>query len=226
MFLGERNDFLNNIQPLSSRNIFFFFNESMTFLFISLSAAIFGWLIIRLVLYILFHPEKNSNILGIKVQGVFPRKQNAIAKRLAHLVAHELFDLDEVIEKVKDPRHLEELHPFIESHVHEFLAVKLNEKIPVVSMFIGESTLNKLKEGLMEEIILLLPQVINKFTDKLSSQVDIEQIIAEKLAGFPSSKLETILKTNLRKEIVLLQLLGFAAGLLFGLIQSTVMVIL
>lgn len=167
----------------------------------------------------LFHPKNPVKILGITFHGIFPKRQKQFAEKLGAVVANELLHFDDIIHKIKDPKNIEELHPFIENHVHEFLAVKLSEKIPVVSMFIGESTLNKLKDGLMEEIILLLPQVINKFTDKLSVDVNVEQIVIEKVSNFSSDKLEEILNSIMKKEFFFVEILGGVLGFIIGVIQ-------
>src|SRR5690606_27653179 len=114
-------------------------------------------------------------------------------KKLGTVVANELLHFDDIIERIKDPSNLTDLAPFIEKHIDEFLQVKLKEKLPVISMFVGEGTLSKIKEGLLEEIETLLPQIINQYTDKLSTNINIEQIVTDKVAHFSSDKLEEIL---------------------------------
>ncbi len=182
-------------------------------------SAFIGWFTNWVAIKMLFHPKEPIKILGITFQGIFPKRQKQFAAKLGAVVANDLLHFDEIISKIKDPKNIEELHPFIENHVHEFLSVKLNEKIPVVSMFIGESTLNKLKEGLMEEIQLLLPQVINQFTEKLNAQVDVEQIVMEKVSNFSSDKLEEILNSIMKKEFFFVEILGGVLGFIIGVIQ-------
>jgi uncharacterized membrane protein YheB (UPF0754 family) len=191
----------------------------MDYLLLPLTSAFAGWFSIWFVLHILFQPKKKKKFLCFSFQGIIPKKQNEISEKIGDIVANDLLKIDYFIKKVNDPKNFTELLPFIESHVHEFLAVKLNEKIPVVSMFIGESTLNKLKEGLMEEIVLLLPEVIKRFTDNLVNELNIKSLVAEKIGVFTSQKLEKIFYTNYRIEIYKLQLFGATVGLIIGLIQ-------
>jgi uncharacterized membrane protein YheB (UPF0754 family) len=86
-------------------------------------------------------------------------------------------------------------------------------------MFVGESTMQKIKEGMMEEIALLLPEIISRYTDSLSKKVDIEKIVTEKVANYSSDKLEEILLAVMKKEFWFLEVVAAVLGLLIGLIQ-------
>jgi len=106
-----------------------------------------------------------------------------------------------------------------------FLQVKLKEKLPVISMFVGDTTMHKIKEGMMEEISLLLPEIIHQYTDSLSKKVDIQKMVTEKVTNFSSDKLEQILLAVMKKEFWFLELVGCILGFLIGLIQMGLSVI-
>ena len=86
-------------------------------------------------------------------------------------------------------------------------------------MFVGDNTLLKIKEGMMEEIESLLPEIISRYTDSLSSQIDTEKIVTEKVAGFSSDKLEEILNAIMKKEFRFVEILGGVLGFMIGLLQ-------
>ncbi len=182
-------------------------------------SAFIGWFTNWVAIKMLFHPREPRRFLGITFQGIFPKRQQQFATKLGTVVANELLHFDEIAERIKDPAHLQDLAPFIEKHIDEFLQVKLKEKLPVISMFVGEGTLQKIKEGLMEEIELLLPQIVGKFTDKLSAHIDVEEIVTEKVANFSSDKLEEILLSIMKKEFRFVELLGGVLGFMIGLLQ-------
>ncbi|RZK45093.1 MAG: DUF445 family protein [Pedobacter sp.] len=191
----------------------------MILFFIPVISAFIGWFTNWVAIKMLFHPKHPKKILGIKFQGIFPKNQQQFATKLGAVVANELLHFDEIVVKIKDPEHLRDLAPFIEQHIDQFLQVKLKEKLPVVSMFVGEGTLQKIKDGLLEEIEVLLPELIGKFTDKLKSSVDIEQIVTEKVANFSSDKLEEILLSIMQKEFRFVEILGGVLGFIIGLLQ-------
>lgn len=191
----------------------------MVLFFIPLISAFIGWFTNWIAIKMLFHPKEPIKILGITFHGIFPKGQKQFALKLGSVVANDLLHVDEIVEKIKDPKNLDSLKPFIDKHIDEFLKVKLTEKLPVISMFLGESTLSKVKEGLIEEIDLLLPQVIDQFTNSLQEKLDIQSIVAEKVAQFSSDKLEQILVDIMKKEFKFVEILGGVLGFIIGLLQ-------
>ena len=178
-----------------------------------------GWFTTWVAIYMLFHPRKPIHFLGITIQGVFPKRQRQVAEKLGSVVAKELIHFDEIAKMLKDPEQLTSLNPVIEQHLDNFLQVKLKEKMPMIAMFVGDSTMQKIKEGMMEEIALLLPEIISRYTDSLSKKVDIEKIVTEKVASYSSDKLEEILLAVMKKEFWFLEVVAAVLGLLIGLIQ-------
>jgi len=184
-----------------------------------LVAAFTGWFTTWIAIYMLFHPRNPVKFLGITIQGVFPKRQLQVAEKLGSVVAKELIHFDEIAAMLKDPKQLEGLNPTIEKHLDVFLHVKLKEKMPMIAMFVGEGTMQKIKEGMMEEIALLLPEIITQYTDSLSKKVDIEKMVREKVANYSSDKLEEILEAIMKKEFWFLELVGCLFGFVIGLIQ-------
>jgi uncharacterized membrane protein YheB (UPF0754 family) len=182
-------------------------------------AAFTGWFTTWIAIYMLFHPREPKRFLGITIQGIFPKRQKQVAAKLGAVVANELLHFDEIAVLIKNPTHLAALKPTIEAHVDTFLHIKLKEKLPMISMFVGEGTLNKLKDGLMEEIDVLLPEIISKYADNLSSQVDIEKMVTDKVSNFSSDKLEEILESVMSKEFRFIEIIGGVLGFVIGLIQ-------
>lgn len=191
----------------------------MVIYFIPLISAFIGWFTNWIAIKMLFHPKEPIKILGITFHGIFPKGQQQFALKLGSVVANDLLHVDEIVDKIKDPKNLDSLKPFIDKHVDEFLKIKLTEKLPVISMFLGDSTLNKVKKGLIEEIDLLLPQVIEQFTTSLQQKLDIQSIVAEKVAQFSSDKLEQILVDIMKKEFKFVEILGGVLGFIIGILQ-------
>lgn len=182
-------------------------------------SAFIGWFTNWIAIKMLFHPREPKKILGITLQGIFPKRQQQFAAKLGALVARELLHFDEISARIKDPAQLEAVKPFIAQHVDHFLKNKLAEKLPVISMFVGGGTLDKIKEGLLEEIDVMLPEVISRFADNLSTRIDIEKIVIEKVSNFSSDKLEEILVSIMNKEFRFVEIIGGVLGFLIGLIQ-------
>lgn len=183
-----------------------------------LIAAFTGWITIWLTIKLLFRPRVPMRILGMTLQGIVPKQQAQAAARIGKAAAG-LIHFDEIAAQLKDPELLRQLNPTIEKHLDHFLEVKLKEKMPIISMFVGSGTLDKIKEGMMEEIATLLPEIIGQYTDSLSDKIDIEQMVAGKISGYPINELEEMVMKGMSKELRLLQIGAALVGLLIGLVQ-------
>jgi uncharacterized membrane protein YheB (UPF0754 family) len=182
-------------------------------------AAFTGWFTTWIAIFMLFHPKKPRRFLGITIQGIFPKRQKQFATKLGNLVATELIHFSEIATQLKDPEHLKNVKPIIEKHLDNFLKIKLKEKLPVLSMFVSDNIMQQIKEGMMEEIEQLLPDVIGHYTDSMTNRIDIEQMVTEKVSNFSSDKLEEILKAVMSKEFRFIELIGAVLGFVIGLIQ-------
>ena len=140
-------------------------------------SAFIGYFTNWIAIKMLFHPKNQVKVVGITIQGIFPKRQKQFAQKLGILVATELLHFDEIAGKLNDPEQLKQLTPTIEKHIDTFLEVRLKEKIPVLSMFVTGSTLDKIKDGMMDEINSLLPQIITQYKNTLKAKIDIEKMV-------------------------------------------------
>lgn len=186
---------------------------------IPIISAFIGWFTNWIAIKMLFHPKEPKKILGITFHGIFPKRQQQFAEKLGKLVSSELLSFKEIEQKITSPDNVNKLMPFVESKVDEFLRVKLSDAFPVISMFIGENTILQLKGIFMDELKVIFPQVINNHMKHLESQLDLEKIVAEKVAGFSSDKLESILNQIMSKEFRFVEIIGGVLGFIIGLLQ-------
>ena len=95
----------------------------------------------------------------------------------------------------------------------------------MISMFIGDKTINTLKVVFMHEIEALFPQVMQQFAGNLKNELDIEQMVVSKISGISSEKIESVVYKKLAKEFQMAAGLGALIGLLIGLIQLAIILL-
>ncbi|MEJ8820172.1 DUF445 domain-containing protein [Lacibacter sp. H407] len=188
-------------------------------LIIPVISGFIGWVTNWVAIKMLFHPRNPVNILGIRVQGIFPKRQQQFAEKLGRLVSNELLSFSDIEEKINKPENLQKILPQVETHIDHFLRVKLGESMPMISMFIGDKTIDKLKGIFMEELEILFPKMMKEYSASLKNQLDLEQIVTDKVKAFPSDKLEDILYQVMAKEFRFVELIGAVLGFLIGLLQ-------
>lgn len=170
----------------------------------------------------LFHPRNPVSILGYKVQGIFPKRQHQFAEKLGKLVSEELLSFQDIEEKIANPENFKKMIPQVESQVDHFLRVKLSDSMPVISMFIGDKTIEKLKSVFLEELQILFPKIIKDYTGTLRNQLDLEEIVTDKVKNFSSDKLESILYQVMASEFRFVEIIGGVLGFLIGLLQVAI----
>ena len=184
-----------------------------------------GWVTTWIAIKMLFHPRRPVKFFGLTIQGIFPKNQHLIAQKLGQVVGKELLSFSEIEEKVTNPENLQKLRPDIEAHIDNFLHNKIKEIFPALSMFIGEKTINQLKDAFLMELESLFPVLMKNYMNKLQGELNLEKIVTEKVANFSSEKLEDILNQITKREFKFLEFVGGFFGLLIGLVQVLIAVI-
>jgi uncharacterized membrane protein YheB (UPF0754 family) len=167
----------------------------------------------------LFHPKEPKRFLGITFHGIFPKRQRSFAEKLGKMISEEFLSFEDIEEKIADPGNLQNVMPIIEAHVDNFLRDKLSDEMPFLSLFIGEKTRRSLKNVFMKELETLFPQLMKSYAKHLEAELDLEQIVTEKVSAFSSDKLESILYQIMSKEFRFVELLGGVIGFIIGIIQ-------
>ena len=194
----------------------------LSFFAIPVVGALLGWLLNSMILRFLFYPIQPKKIFGFSFQGMIPKKKEAIAIQLSQYVSEELFSFQSLKEKFTDPANIEKIMPMVEENIDHFLRKKLGEQMPMISMFIGDKTIQQLKNIFMEELSILFPKLINDYAQKLESDLDIKKIIAQKITAINLEEAAIKTQQYLHKEIILFKLTGAATGILIGIIQIVI----
>jgi uncharacterized membrane protein YheB (UPF0754 family) len=186
---------------------------------IPLISAFIGWFTNWIAIKMLFHPREPRKILGITLQGIFPKRQKQFAEKLGRLVSEELLSFRDIEQKITEPGNVARIMPYVDEHIDRFLRVKLADKMPVISMFIGEKTIAELKSVFMTELQELFPVIMANYMNHLQEDLDLEKIVTDKVSSFSSDKLEMILNGIMSKEFRFVEIIGAVLGLLIGLLQ-------
>ncbi len=197
-------------------------NMNYWLLLIPVISAFIGWFTNWVAVKMLFHPKNPVKILGYTVQGIFPKRQEQFAQKLGKLVSEELLSFSDIEQKITNPENLKKVLPQLETHIDHFLRVKLADSMPVISMFIGDKTIDKLKTVFLEELETLFPKLMTDYAATLKNQLDLEQIVTEKVKAFSSDKLEDILYQVMAKEFHFVEIIGGVLGFLIGLLQIVI----
>jgi uncharacterized membrane protein YheB (UPF0754 family) len=178
-----------------------------------------GWFVLWVSIKLLFRPLNPLSVAGLKIQGILPANQQMIAAKIGKMVSTDLFSFDALQQKVTDPENFNKLKPEIETHIDSFLRERLKETFPMLSMLIGDKTINQLKTAFLTELETLFPALMKSYVANLEKDLDIEKEVSEKIAGFSISKAEELVFSSAKKQLLKVQLFGAAIGFLTGLVH-------
>ena len=168
-----------------------------------LFSALLGWLI-----------SKFAENYFFKIH--LPANKAGLASRLA---SNELIPFEVIEQKLASSEGMKKLMPVIELHIDDFLRNKLVKSMPVVGMFIGEKTIGQLKDIFLQEMEAIFPTVMSTYFNNIRQELDLKQLVAERLDSMPPGQFESHLRLALRKQLRLFGVLGAATGFIVGLFQ-------
>ena len=134
-------------------------------------------------------------------------------------MSEELLSFKDIEAKITDGNNLQQVMPLVETHIDNFLRNKLAAEMPIISMFIGDKTIEQLKSVFMKELESLFPVLMTSYMEKLKNELDLEAIVTEKVSNFSSDKLEDILQSIMSKEFKFIEIIGAVLGFLIGILQ-------
>lgn len=186
-------------------------------------AALTGYITNYIAIKMLFHPRKKVKILFLEIQGIFPKRQKNLAEKLGKIVAEELFSVEDVKKSLQDPSSTDEVAAIVDARLDDFLDNRLTETMPMLAMFMNEEIKEQIKSTLLAEVQMMLPELIDRFVQKMENEVDVEKTVYEKVVAFSTDKLEDILYSIMSKEFKFIEILGGVLGFMIGLIQIAIL---
>lgn len=191
----------------------------MNYLIIPLIGAFIGYITNYVAVKMLFHPRREIRILFLPIQGVFPKRQRVFAQKLGEVVSTELISVEEIVRKLADKAGSEKIMLAVGEHIERVITEKLPKVIPMLAMVLSPELVTTVKGAFVTELKGMIEQVVQTIGSDLTEEVDIRQIVEEKVLNFSPDKLEEILFAIMRREFRFIELIGGVLGFLIGMIQ-------
>lgn len=183
-----------------------------------ISAAI-GWLTNVIAVKMIFRPLKPVNVLGIKIQGLLPKRHDQLAEKIGEVVETHLISIDDIKSTIDDPVLHEKLINRLHDKVNQFLTEKLGTLLPFISNFLSPEVLEKINDMLSEEIAGILPDLIEEFVEHFEDKMNLKELVKNKIKGFDLLKLEEIVLSISSRELKAIEIFGGLLGFLIGIFQ-------
>lgn len=189
----------------------------ITLITIPIISAIIGWFTNWVAIKMLFHPLTPKKFLFITFHGVFPKNQKAVAEKLGEVIATELFSSKDI--RGRMTHNTDMVRKVIEEKIDFYLTNTFSKNYPIVSVLFGDKRKAKIKADLITEVEKAAPDVIDHYLISIEQEIDVAEIVKEKIEQLSPERLEDLIMSILTKELKFIEITGAILGFLIGLIQ-------
>lgn len=183
--------------------------------------AFIGWFTNWLAVKMLFHPREPWRILGLTIQGVFPRRQAVLAEKLGDVVAEKLITDRDIAAKLDNPKVREAIKARVLSFLDTAIKERLPAAVPMVAMFLSPSLIQTVTEAFSADLDSVIDDTLKQLTGSLGQNLDVREMVRSKVAAFSSDRLEELLVDIMKRELKFIEVVGGILGALIGLVQIT-----
>jgi uncharacterized membrane protein YheB (UPF0754 family) len=196
-----------------------FMGFSVGLLSLPIIGALIGWGTNYLAVKMLFRPKKSINLIFFRLQGVFPKRQKAFATKLGEVVSGELFSINDVTGSLKSRAVSDETIERVRKSIASMIMHKLPESFPMAAMFLSSELVEQITQSFKEDIRRSIGEMVEDLSGQLAGELDVHQIVEEKVAAFSVEKLESVVLSIMKKELRFIEFIGAVLGFLVGLVQ-------
>ena len=191
----------------------------------SLVGGFIGWFTNYLAIKLIFRPLNPIEIplLGLKIQGLIPKRRRDIAKSVAAVVDKELLSINEILDQLINDTNKKAIMKSIKIKILDGVEKRIPRLIPNT---IKDGILRYVGEIIDKESRDFLDYMIQDLVQKTIDNVSIENLVEDKLNQLDLSDLEAIILSISHRELRYIEVLGGVLGVLIGLIQSFIVEIL
>jgi len=187
-------------------------------------AAIASWICVSLIIYFVCHPKHPVKIFGIKIQGLLYVRQAQVRELLVNnIVQQVLSKKDTLVQSVASEKNIERLMPHIETHIQEFLTVRVPLELPMIAMFLGDKTTHQIKEVFMKELRSLFPQLLTQYFTTLFDEKKLHELISSQLSASSGTIMGIVFEKSVRPLFFRIKLYAFIIGLIAGCLLTFVL---
>jgi len=184
--------------------------------------ALIGWITNYFAIKMLFRPLKEINILGIKIQGLIPKRKMEMAESIADTIQEELISMKDITANIGDIELGEEIDIIVDRIVEDKLEKEVLSKIPMASLFITDSMILKIKGHIKDAINENKDEFFTVVIQKMEDSVDMKNIIIEKIGNFELDELERMVYKIANNELKHIEVIGAILGAVIGGIQFAI----
>lgn len=190
-----------------------------------LGGLIVGYLTNVLALRMIFTPTEPKYFFGLKIQGLFIKRQKEVSKAYSKIIADNIMTMPNIFDSMMNGPAADRLVSIIEEHVHQSVDTAAGYSSALIRITSGSDSFDRIKKIACKRFISEVPEHIHLIFDYAKQALDIEHTLHNKMSTLPPDEfvgfLRPVFQEDEWKLILVGALLGMVAGFLQLLITST-----
>jgi|AntRauTorckE6833_2_1112554.scaffolds.fasta_scaffold00183_12 uncharacterized membrane protein YheB (UPF0754 family) len=185
---------------------------------IPIIGAVIGYFTNYIAVKMLFRPLQPVKIplLNISIQGLLPSRRDELAVSIAESIESNLLSIDTIIDEFDKELIKDELNMIIKETIEK----KINKNFKyVMPKMIKDISREILTEIVQDEIDNNFDSWMKNLANKMKDEVDLKEMIEEKIKSFPLIRVEEIVLEIADRELKHIEYLGGVIGFVIGLGQ-------
>ena len=172
-----------------------------------------NWLAVKM----LFRPIKPVNLLGLRLQGLMPRRQQDMARNIGEVVGVHLLRHEDVVQALGRL----DLQAMLSQMLDTGLAPQITalRDLPLIGGFLTDDRIGEIRKSIADGILKEKDQILAKLEDALENELDVRALVTQKVAAFPIEQLESLVIKVASRELKAIEILGGVLGIILGLCQ-------
>lgn len=180
-----------------------------------------GWFTNWLAVKLLLKPVRPIHFLGLRIQGLLPRRQADLAERISEAIAREFLKEEDILQFLKRVDPAQAMRQLVldkwEEKVGELLA-----GMPLIGMFVTPDKLTRIRDKVADMFSTEAEKYTELLVQTLESKIDLRDTIRRNILAFDVQRLNDIIEEIGYKELNEIAFIGLVLGVVIGLIQATI----
>jgi uncharacterized membrane protein YheB (UPF0754 family) len=190
----------------------------MELLILPFISSFIGWITNCIAIRMLFRPLYPVTVLGLKIQGVAPRRRNELTEGIANAVQKALVSVEDVAQVLKKVNLEDEINLLLDEVVKKEVKEKLVEKFPFARKAANDF-FKEVRTSVQSKLVDHISRLMDKTTEQLKDELNIKEIVMQRVGNYKVETLEELIMEIAHREFRLVELYGALLGFIIGFIQ-------
>ena len=175
-----------------------------------------GWATNWIALNVIFRPLHAKKVGPFRIQGLFLKRQPAVAESFCHIVTHEILTVGNIINAILDGPKGDRARNMVKKHIKPLVDETAGMGKALTQMAFGPTGFATLKNKVGEKAIEISQTSFNNPVFETDRARAVESIMVERMIALSSEEFQELLRPCFQEDEIKLILvgafLGFGAG--------------